>query len=51
MKFAFKTLAVAAMVGLALTSVAQAQNARQAKREQASAASNAPLAGQTVKIA
>ncbi len=51
MKFAFKTLAVAAMVGLALTSVAQAQSARQAKREQASAAANAPLAGQTVKIA
>lgn len=47
----FRPIVVAAMLGLALTSVAQAQSARQAKREQAQAAANAPLAGQTVKIA
>jgi branched-chain amino acid transport system substrate-binding protein len=51
MKFAFKTLAVAAMFGVALTGLAQAQSARQAKRDQAAAAGAAPLAGQTVKIA
>ncbi|WP_334133465.1 branched-chain amino acid ABC transporter substrate-binding protein [Tepidimonas sp.] len=51
MTFVFKPLAVAAMIGLALTSVAQAQSARQAARQQAAAAANAPLAGQTVKIA
>ncbi|TSE34238.1 branched-chain amino acid ABC transporter substrate-binding protein [Tepidimonas charontis] len=51
MTFVFKPLAVAAMIGLALTGVAQAQSARQAARQQAAAAANAPLAGQTVKIA
>ena len=51
MTFALKTLAVAAMFGVALTGLAQAQSARQAKRDQAAAAGTAPLAGQTVKIA
>jgi branched-chain amino acid transport system substrate-binding protein len=51
MKFAVKTMTIAAMLGLAISATAQAQSARQAKREQAAAGANAPLAGQTVKIA
>ena len=47
MKLAFRTLTVAAMLGLALTGVSHAQN-RQAKP---AAAAAGPLAGQTVKIA
>ncbi|MFN3957790.1 MAG: branched-chain amino acid ABC transporter substrate-binding protein [Tepidimonas ignava] len=51
MQLTIRPIVVAAMLGLALSATAQAQSARQAKREQAQAASAAPLAGQTVKIA
>lgn len=51
MQLTIRPIVVAAMLGLALTATAQAQSARQAKREQAQAAGAAPLAGQTVKIA